>query len=723
VTLDPYNACPCGSGKKLKFCCSDLAGELEKIERMLEGQQHAACLRHIEQLEAKYPDQAYLLDLKIGLLRIANRYDDAKAAVQKFLEFHPRHPMAHIDSSIQLGAENDLRGAVLEVQRAWDLSAGVYSLALAHGVLNLVRLLLLRGHVVSARGHLLVLLRVDPENEDVASMMVELDRHQSIPLLLKEFSRPRPSTEESPWQQAHNKAIDQAQRGYWVEARDALKPLVAEHPRAADAWFNLGLLHAFLIEEDESTAALRHYVELPIPQDDAVETEAVAQLLNSKEPTQESLVELVQRSFSILEIDDLVARLTANPRTTPLSIDPDDQDEDEPLPRAAFGILDRKRLAEDETPTLDSVPRVVGQAIVFGKQTDRDALLQLVGHDGDSLTKSLEALGEIAGESLGEEVADSLEVLDQTTASRRVLIPNWFLPPGISPELADELSRAFWRDALLNRWVDVPNYALEGQSPNEAAGQGRTIPVLAEILNLEMTPGNPDPQFDFNELRRKLNLPEAGQIAGEGIDSRYFPLARVPRLQVEQLSEDDLQMLLTRAGACRFAPAMHTLITELLSRPELADDATKAKLYGILASIAPTPDEALEHLDKACEFEIAAGNSPARWLVEELAIRMARGQGEHVERLFQTISEKHFNEPGIRERLMNLLQSFGLIGPDGQPGPAADPGIGEVGASVGAESSAAGAGTEGSPSSGLWTPGQPEATPRKKSAIWTPDMD
>ena len=48
MPIDPYSPCPGGTGKKIKFCCPDLVTELEKIQRMLEGEQRAACLEHIE---------------------------------------------------------------------------------------------------------------------------------------------------------------------------------------------------------------------------------------------------------------------------------------------------------------------------------------------------------------------------------------------------------------------------------------------------------------------------------------------------------------------------------------------------------------------------------------------------------------------------------------------------------------------------------------------------
>src|SRR5438105_1463847 len=39
MTIDLYALCPCGSGKKIKFCCRDIAVEIDKVERLLEAGQ------------------------------------------------------------------------------------------------------------------------------------------------------------------------------------------------------------------------------------------------------------------------------------------------------------------------------------------------------------------------------------------------------------------------------------------------------------------------------------------------------------------------------------------------------------------------------------------------------------------------------------------------------------------------------------------------------------
>ena len=68
MPLDPYSPCPAGTGKKLKFCCSDLVGELEKIQRMSKGDQRLACLEHIEKLQDRYPGRACLMTSQALLL-------------------------------------------------------------------------------------------------------------------------------------------------------------------------------------------------------------------------------------------------------------------------------------------------------------------------------------------------------------------------------------------------------------------------------------------------------------------------------------------------------------------------------------------------------------------------------------------------------------------------------------------------------------------------------
>src|SRR5688572_3997234 len=102
MAVDPYALCPCGSGKKLKFCCSDLVGEIEKIHRMIEGEQPRAALRHVEQTLARFPGRASLLDLKASLELSLEETDAARKTVEGFVKAHPESPTAHACEALLL---------------------------------------------------------------------------------------------------------------------------------------------------------------------------------------------------------------------------------------------------------------------------------------------------------------------------------------------------------------------------------------------------------------------------------------------------------------------------------------------------------------------------------------------------------------------------------------------------------------------------------------------
>ena len=95
MAVEPYAPCPCGSGKKLKFCCADLAADIERIEKLASGDQPHAALQHVEKLLAKEPDRASLLDMKAMLELSLHEFEAAERTLQHFLAKHPQNPSAH----------------------------------------------------------------------------------------------------------------------------------------------------------------------------------------------------------------------------------------------------------------------------------------------------------------------------------------------------------------------------------------------------------------------------------------------------------------------------------------------------------------------------------------------------------------------------------------------------------------------------------------------------
>ena len=101
MTIDNYAPCPCGSGKKMKFCkCVEHPQDYEKIVRLIEGGQELAALDRVNQLLAKTPNAAWLLAIKGELALSLNEHETFKDTAQRFLKLKPDNPLALVMRSL-----------------------------------------------------------------------------------------------------------------------------------------------------------------------------------------------------------------------------------------------------------------------------------------------------------------------------------------------------------------------------------------------------------------------------------------------------------------------------------------------------------------------------------------------------------------------------------------------------------------------------------------------
>lgn len=94
MPLDPYSLCPGGTGKKIKFCCHELLGDLEQLDRLVEGEQIEAVLEQVTRLSEKHPGKACLLATQTKLELAAKKFNDAAVTSRAFLEAYPDNPLA-----------------------------------------------------------------------------------------------------------------------------------------------------------------------------------------------------------------------------------------------------------------------------------------------------------------------------------------------------------------------------------------------------------------------------------------------------------------------------------------------------------------------------------------------------------------------------------------------------------------------------------------------------
>ncbi len=292
------------------------------------------------------------------------------------------------------------------------------------------------------------------------------------------------------------------------------------------------------------------------------------------------------------------ARLVSNPRSVVMPLDLSRMGtEDEPPPKGAYWLLDRASPASGKEIKLEDISQVVGQVFIFGKQTDRAARLEMVVYRTQQ-AEAQKAVVEICGDALGAMTAEEVE--SRVPAAQLALTWNWKLPDDTSPDRRLQLTTERRREILANRWPETPQKLLGGKSPREAASDPTMrIRVLAALLLIELATEQLSSDFDFNELRRRLGLPDRGPIDPTQSSPAELRLVRLDRVEVGKLTDEQLIDLYRRADHFRHIAALRRLAQEILRRPGFDKKFDMAEAYGVLAQIEPDTERAIEHLDKA----------------------------------------------------------------------------------------------------------------------------
>jgi hypothetical protein len=707
MAIDLYAYCPCGSGKKVKFCCRDLAGEFEKIERMIEAGQRQACLDYILQLEKKFPNRTYLLTLKAELQRALGLIQEADGTVASLLQRQADNPVAWAESALQaLQEAGGIATAIDRLQRALEVVDRVWPAKLLEALAAVSHHAIAEGELLAGYEHMLLYLAARRENQSALHAFSTFHSTREIPLLFKEGRQIITEAGPAPWAETFAQAVELALSARFRLALTLLAPLAEQVSDAPVVWYNLGLLRGYLADRTGAAEAFRHYAQLDVPLDDAVEAEALAQLLDP--PADRRTCDVVSVPFTISDLPALVERLRADPRAIESYFEVREPgDGESPPPRHAFVILDRPPLTLAADVPLDAIPCVRANALIYGRQTDREPRLELLCHRDDGFPSMLGQLAEMSGPLLGP--AGDAEIIGQAPLYELQLESRWWFPIDTPRDVAEKLGQRFRSELQIQRWKKLPHPRFDDRTPLEAAKDPRyRIPLLGWVLNLELlSNGGRISQLDFNDLRRELGLPEATPIDPQGVDVAKVPLVRLHRLPTDALSDDQLTVLLNRALTHHATQAAYHAALEVVSRSSLADRIDRGAVYALLSHLAETSSEALEFLDRGRRLAESQRQPTVRFDLEELNFRLERGEGTEAERMLQRITSRHGGDPSVRSALRQIMYRHGLIQPDGTPVAPSQPAIVTPG------------GATAEPGK-IWTPGGEQPSAGEPPKIWVP---
>ena len=243
----------------------------------------------------------------------------------------------------------------------------------------------------------------------------------------------------------------------------------------------------------------------------------------------------------------------------------------------------------------------------------------------------------------------------------------WRYPDELTIERRTEFAQAERRHRLLDVWPDTPLSDLDGQTPRQAsANPGLRKRVLALILSMDVADISDASAQVFNELRQKLGLPIPESIDPKTVDLGKLPRVRLGRLQADKLSDDELIRCYRRASFPPQSRALGSLAAEIVRRPSFNGRPEVPEAYGVLAANSQNTTAALAFVEQGRAAAQRAKQLTAMWDIEELQLRLQRGEGDAASRLLQHVQREHAREPGVSEALFRLLYEAGVIDQQGR---------------------------------------------------------
>ncbi|NBT12060.1 MAG: hypothetical protein EBS56_00420 [Planctomycetia bacterium] len=724
MAIDPYAACPGGTGKKIKFCCPDLTGDLEQIEKLVEGDQTSAALEQVDRLAAKFPGRACLMATQVKLQLATRKFAEAAATSQAFLAAFPDNPLALGHAAVADAIAGRIQEAAAAFDKARDVAGAEVSTDLVRIAATLVQAGAQAGHSGFAQGIVEWMIDNSLGTAEEQRLLAAVVGSAGVPAALRTKARLESPTADATWRADFETGLEHARAWRLGRALTVFRGLKPAAGRSRELFTNIAILCEQLARPFEAAEAWLAVADLPgLDADDAVEATGRAIALETEAdedrspivPYERRSATLVQGAEGAATLDLLEDRLRHDEHFEPAPYDRSQWTTRGAVPpRSAWRVF-------DAVPTGDSPARLLATLLIFGRQTDQEPTATLQGFQPD-LAAARSTVESVLGSTFGEPLAATLPATTPTNWLRGAQFrpastspPATGVPTGQPAPLDTMLasqSAALWR-RFVDHWPDTPLPELLGKTPREAVREPAAARRVVALVNEgEATARSRDETTAWSEIRGRLGIASPATIeAARPLET--VPPLRWQRLDFARVEIDQLRGVLVTALDAGFELAAERAARELVARPD-ATPADRWEAYGLLEDRAASTVEKLEVIGHLREIAKTLKVSDGMLDVAELRARLQRGDQTEIVRLLDRLRRDHARDQRVLEALAQVLMEAGVDLPGLM---AAQAGGGQPGVlPTAAASTAAG---------GIWTPGSPPpaaptATGEKKT-LWTPD--
>ncbi len=711
MPMDPYTICPCGSGKKLKFCCLSISGEMEKVEKLIDNHQPRMALQILEKLVKTNELNPWVVTRQAASLMSDDRAADAKNTLLMFLRQRSDHPSANALYAMATLQSDGLPEARKAIRRAFRFSIAAEPIIVAGLAQYLAEYHWQLEQFMAARQHMVMALQLGNENQrqEVLQLLMEFDGDASVPFCFRggqaipDYTPPEAAAEKV------NKAQRLASVGCWGDAA-ALLTEVAEQvdPNSTNLWRLIGLYRAWDGEEATAAIALHKAAELDAENfESAVETEALAQELERNCP--ENCTKLRTTVYDTDSVSRLLGKLDESPLLIKIPNQPQQEDEDQNI-SGVFAVLDRQSADYRPGLKLSDLSRIVGRITVLDSNPEQALPPRVLATalEGKKLAHTSSTLEAVAGELVHRSPKDPPEgtVVGVERPDDEPMTFDYYMPKSIPAGERRRLRKEFTEQCWGDGWRNHPLRALGGKSPSEVASNPNfRLKLAAAIDCLEAVADDMNSLAPIDALRQEFGIPAFAPLTITNDDRlQSFTLSQLRRVDLSHLSDERFRVVVQRGTMARMGRLVQRSLKTWVSQRDAAFKDDNERLM-ILASLADLAARAL-HDDEALDWNIQArkivDKQPnafervVEWKLRELQLQL--GDPQKVNSLFRELWDVYGAKlPRLRQILSGIVEELGIDRPWEQ-------GIVTTTTSV----------------SGLWSPDAPSNAPAGEK-LWLPE--
>lgn len=527
MAIDAYAPCPCGSGKKFKWCCQPIHVEIDKAFELHNAGQHEAALTAMQRVVDEHPANPEAHGRHAQLLALNGKGDEAEAAIEKAFAINPSYGFGYLLRGQFRLQEGEVIGALLLFRKAVEAYSpdAVEPLAYAYELIADIELRLNRPMAAAAAYRRAV--HVLPGNAELRQTYEGLfgDKSRLPACARKPYAFRAPARADA----ATAAQLERAATGKLTDARDAFAAATQAAPDDPAAWFNLGLTRAWLGDNAGAIEALARAGELDSDEDRAEECYAMIEVLRCGDGLVDQCDYAERRAFLPVRdpqpVMNLIEVWGAARRLIGLRADPEQG--------VLTGLLLEPVSSLVETAEMPAFARLRAYMLVAGNT------LQLWTSNEAALDAAIEEVTKAIGPGQAPQKMTGPVMFSD------VLIDAMVFPTRQTTELdatakIHEAAAKFFED----KWLRAPLKSLGGVPPVDAAGSLSTRKKLRGVVRFleDCAAATSLKLYDFNRLRRKLGLAAGAVVAGTGgsVDISALGAAELAALDVSTFSAAQL---------------------------------------------------------------------------------------------------------------------------------------------------------------------------------------